>query len=138
MEGPTLLTDLLPPLDWSQPALLYGLIVVPFFLLLQHFAFRRRPSLPSLVLRGLLLIVLILAATGPSIRGRQPPVPPILVIDVSDSMTATQRQWIQQTITDHIRPAPDTPVVLFGGGEPAVSLARRSSSFGQSSGRSRA
>ena len=116
MEVLTLLTDLLPPLDWSRPAVLYGLVAIPFFLFLQHFAFRRRPSLPSLVLRGLLLIVLILAATGPSVRGRQHPVPPILVIDVSDSMTATQRQWIQQTITDHIRPDPDTPVVLFGGG----------------------
>ncbi len=115
MEGLTLLTDLLPPLDWSQPALLYGLIAVPFFLLLQRFAFRQRPSLPSLVLRGLFLIVLILVAAGPSTQGSQQPVPPVLVIDISDSMTATQRQWVQWTITDRIRPTPDTPVVLFGG-----------------------
>ena len=116
MEGLTLLTDLLSPQDWSRPALLYGLIAIPFFLLLQYFAFRQRPSLPSLVLRGLFLSVLVLAAAGPSIRGKQQPVPSILVIDVSDSMTVTQQQWVQQTITDQIRPTPDTPVVLFGGG----------------------
>jgi len=116
MEGLTLLTDLLSPLDWSQPALLYGLIAIPFFLLLQRLAFRQRPSLPSLVLRGLFLSVLILAAAGPSTQGIQQSVPPILAIDVSDSMTVPQRQWIQQTITDQIRPTPDTPVVLFGGG----------------------
>ena len=116
MESLTLLTDLLPPLDWSRPAVLYGLVAIPFFLLLQRFAFRQRPSLPSLVLRGLFLVVLILAAAGPSTRDEQQPVPPLLVIDVSDSMTVTQRQWIQQTITDRIRPTPDTPVVLFGGG----------------------
>ncbi len=115
MEGLTLLTDLLP-LDWSRPAVLYGLVAIPFFLFLQRLAFRQRPSLPSLALRGLFLAVLILAAAGPSTRGVQQPIPPILVIDVSDSLTAPQRQWIQQTITDHIRPAPDTPVVLFGGG----------------------
>ena len=115
MESLTLLTDLLARLDWSRPALLYGLVALPFFLLLQGFAFRRRPSLASLALRGLFLVVLILAAAGPAIRGKQQPVPPVLVIDVSDSLTAPQRQWIQQTITDRIRPAPDTPVVLFGG-----------------------
>lgn len=115
MEGLTLLTDLLSPLGWSQPALLYGLIAIPFFLLLQRFAFRQRPSLPSLVLRGLFLSVLILAAAGPSTQGIQQSVPPILAIDVSDSMTVPQRQWIQRTITDQIRPTPDTPVVLFGG-----------------------
>ena len=115
MEGLTLLLDLLPPLDWSRPAVLYGLVVIPVFLVLQRFAFRQRPSLPSLVLRGLFLAALVLAAAGPATRGKQRPIPPILVIDVSDSLTATQRQWMQQTITDHIRPAPDTPVVLFGG-----------------------
>ena len=116
MESLTLLTDLLPPLDWSRPAVLYGLVAIPVFLFLQHFAFRRRPSLSSLALRGLFLVALLLAAAGPSTRGEQQPVPPLLVIDVSDSMTVTQRQWIQQTITDRIRPTPDTPVVLFGGG----------------------
>ncbi len=115
MEGLTLLTDLLPPLDWSRPAVLYGLVAVPFFLLLQRFAFRQRPSWLSLALRGLFLVVLILTAAGPSTRGKQQPIPPILVIDVSDSLTATQRRWIQQTITDRIRPAADTLVVLFGG-----------------------
>ena len=120
MEGLTLLTDLLPPVEWSRPTLLYGLVVTPFFLLLQRFVFRQRPSFSSLVLRGLFLIVLILAAAAPSTRGRQQAVPPLLVLDVSDSMTVTQRQWIQQTITDHIRPAPDTPVVLFGGGSQRV------------------
>ena len=116
MEGLTLLLDLLPPLDWSRPAVLYGLTAVPIFLLLQRSAFRQRPALSSLMLRGLFLVSLILVAAGPSTRGRQQPVPPILVIDVSDSLTATQRQWIRQTITDDIRPTPDTPVVLFGGG----------------------
>ncbi len=116
MEGLTLLTDLLPPVDWSRPTLLYGLLAVPLLLLWQHLAFRQRPSFSSLVLRGLFLIALILAAAGPYTRGRQRPVPPILVLDISDSMTVTQRQWMRQTITDHIRPAADTPVVLFGGG----------------------
>ena len=115
MEGLTLLLDLLPPLDWSRPAVLYGLVVIPFLLVLQRFAFRQRPALPSLVLRGLFLAALVLAAAGPATRGKQRPIPPILVIDVSNSLTATQRQWMQQTITDHIRPAADTPVVLFGG-----------------------
>ena len=116
MEDLTLLTDLLPLVGWSRPTLLYGLVVVPFFLLLQRLAFRQCPAFSSLALRGLFLIVLILAAAGPSTRGRQHPLPPLLVLDVSDSMTATQRQWIQQTITARIRPAPDTSVVLFGGG----------------------
>ena len=115
MEGLTLLLDLLPPLDWSRPVVLYGLVVIPFLLVLQRFAFRQRPALPSLVLRGLFLAALVLAVAGPATRGKQRPIPPILVIDVSDSLTATQRQWMQQTITDHIRPAADTPVVLFGG-----------------------
>lgn len=120
MEGLTLLLDLLPPLDWSRPAVLYGLVAVPIFLLLQRSAFRQRPALSSLTLRGLFLVSLILAAAGPSTRGKQQPIPPILVIDVSDSLTATQRQWIQQTITDQIQPTLDTPVVLFGGGNQRV------------------
>jgi uncharacterized membrane protein len=40
---------------------------------------------------------------------------PVLVLDLSQSLTAIQRQWMRDTITQHIRPAPDTPTVVFAG-----------------------
>ena len=124
MKSLTFLTDLLSAFDWRQPlswawhrpTLLYGLIAVPFLLLFQRFVFRRRPSLPSLLLRGMFLTVLVLAAAGPHTLSERQPVPPVLMLDVSDSLTRSQQEWIQQTITQHIQPAPDTPTIIFGGG----------------------
>ena len=115
MDSLAFLTDLLPPFAWSRPVFLYGLGIIPLILVWQHFAFRQRPSVVSLVLRGLFLALIILAAAGPYTFGPRQPTPPVLVLDLSQSLTPAQRQWMQQTITQQVHPTPETPVLVFAG-----------------------
>jgi uncharacterized membrane protein len=115
MDSFALLTDLLPPFAWGRPVFLYGLGIIPLILVWQYFAFRQRPSVVSLVLRGLFLALIILAAAGPYTFGPRQPTPPVLVLDLSQSLTPAQRQWMQQTITQQLKPTPETPLLAFAG-----------------------
>ena len=108
-------TDLLPPFTWIRPVFLYGLGVIPLILVWQYFAFRQRPSVVSLVLRGFFLALIILAVAGPYTFGLRQPTPPVLVLDLSQSVSPAQQQWVQQTITQQVHPAPETPVLVFAG-----------------------
>ena len=115
MDSLAFFTDLLPPFAWSRPVFLYGLGVIPLILVWQRFAFRQRLSGVSLVLRGLFLALIMLAAAGPYTFGPRQPTPPVLVLDLSQSLTPAQRQWMQQTITQQLNPTPETPVLAFAG-----------------------
>ena len=115
MDSFAFLTDLFPPFAWSRPVFLYGLGIISLILLWQYFAFRQRPSVVSLVLRSLFLALIILAAAGPYTFGPRQPTPPVLVLDLSQSLTPAQRQWMQQTITQQLNPTPETTVLAFAG-----------------------
>lgn len=105
----------LPSYDFSQPHLLSLLLLLPLFWLWQWRAFRRLPSLLSVLLHSLVLALLILAVAGLHTLRPGAASIPLLVIDLSRSLTAPQRQWIRDTIEHQLHPQPDTPTVIFAG-----------------------
>ena len=105
----------LPPYDFSQPHLLPVLGLLPLFWLWQWRAFRRLPSFLSLLLHSLVLTLLILAVAGLHTLRPGAASIPILVLDLSRSLTAPQRQWMQETVEQQLHPEPDTPTVIFAG-----------------------
>ena len=105
----------LPPYEFSQPHLLPLLLLLPLFWLWQWRAFLRLPSLLSLLVHSVVLALLILAVAGLHTLRPGAASIPLLVIDLSRSLTAPQRQWIQDTIEQQLQPKPDTPTVIFAG-----------------------
>jgi len=105
----------LPPYDFTQPHLLSLLLLLPLFWLWQWRAFRRLPSFLSLLLHSLVLALLILAVAGLHTLRPGAASVPLLVLDLSRSLTAPQRQWMQETIEQQLRPESDTPTVIFAG-----------------------
>lgn len=105
----------LPPFAFERQMLLYLLALLPVFWLLQWRAFRRFSSFLSLLLHTFVLVFLILAAAGLHTFKPGTSTTPLLVIDLSQSLTAAQRQWIHDTITHTLRPNADTPTVIFAG-----------------------
>jgi hypothetical protein len=105
----------LPPYDFSQPHLLSLLLLLPLFWLWQWRAFARLSSLLSLLLHSLVLALLILAIAGLHTLRPGSASLPLLVIDLSRSLTGSQRQWIQDTVEQHLQPKSDTPTVIFAG-----------------------
>ncbi len=105
----------LPPYSFSRPDLLYLLGVLPLFWLWQWRAFRTVASFLSLFVHSLVLACVLLAAAG--LHTFQPGAAsiPLLVLDLSQSLTATQRQWMHDTITQQVHPDADTPTVVFAG-----------------------
>ncbi|MGE0820515.1 MAG: VWA domain-containing protein [Candidatus Binatia bacterium] len=110
----------LPPFDFSRPDLLPLFGILPLFWLWQWRAFLRFSSFFSLLLHSLVVALLILAAAGLHTFRPGAASIPLLVIDLSRSVTDTQRQWIQDTIEQQLHPAADTPTILFAGTQQQV------------------
>lgn len=109
------LLSLVPALEFSYPEFLFLLIGLPLFWLWQRRALRTLSSVLGLILHSLVLVVLILAAAGLHTLRPGVPRPPLLVLDLSRSLTATQRQWMRDTIVQRLRVTADTPTLVFAG-----------------------
>jgi uncharacterized membrane protein len=105
----------LPPLAFSRPDFLSLFALVPLFWLWQWRAFRSFSSFFRLLLHSLVLSLLILAAAGLHRLLPGTANSPLLVLDLSHSLTPAQRQWMQNTIEQRLHPAPETPTVVFAG-----------------------
>lgn len=105
----------LPPYSFSHPDILYLLVILPFFWMWQWRAFRSFATFLGLVLHSLVFGCIVLAAAGLHTFRPGAASIPVLVLDLSQSLTAAQRQWMRDTITQHIRPTADTPTVVFAG-----------------------
>jgi len=103
------------PFAFHHPDLLYLLGLLPLFWLWQWRAFRSLAAFLSLLLHSLVLTLILLAAAG--LHTFRPGVTsiPFLVLDLSHSLTASQRQWMHNTIERQLHPAPDTPTLVFAG-----------------------
>ncbi len=110
------MTSSLSAFAFSRPEFLFLLALLPLFWLWQRRAFRSLSSFLSLLLHSLVLALLILAAAGlhQLLPGTESS--PLLVLDLSQSLTATQRQWMQDTIVQSLRLAPNTQTLVFAGG----------------------
>lgn len=105
----------LPPYSFSRPDLLLLFGILPLLWLWQWRAFRSLATCVGLVLHSLVFGCVVLAAAG--LHTFQPGAAsiPVLVLDLSQSLTASQRQWMWTTITQQIRPTADTPTIVFAG-----------------------
>ena len=115
----------LPPLEFSRPEALFLLALVPLFWLWQRQAVRQAfSSLSSallLLFHSLLLTLLIVSAADLRVVKKGQPSSPLLLIDVSNSLTAGQRDWIQTTIMQDLHPAADALVLPFAGNHSRLS-----------------
>ena len=100
---------------WSRPVVLAVLPAVLLLPLVRRFRAWPARSRAGLALRLVFLALIVLAAAGPSRPALPAAAPPMLLVDVSHSMTAAQRDWVRATLTRHVRPAADWPVIAFGG-----------------------
>src|SRR5438552_3663060 len=111
----SILMPALPPFAFHRQELLYLFALLPLFWVLQRRAFRTMLSFFGLLLHTLVLILLILAAAGLYTLKPGISTTPLLAIDLSQSLTAAQRQWMHDTIAHTLQPSPDTPTVIFAG-----------------------
>lgn len=100
---------------WSRPVVLAVLPAVLLLPLVRRFRGWPALSRAGLALRMVFLALIVLAAAGPSRSVLPAAAPPVLLVDVSHSMTAAQRDWVRATLTRHVQPAADWPVIAFGG-----------------------
>lgn len=105
----------LPPYAFNRPDLLYLLGILPLFWLWQWRAFRSFSPFFNLFLHSLVLAVLIVAAADPHTFTPGATNTPVLVLDLSRSMTPAQRQWMHDTVTRRLQPTADTPTLVFAG-----------------------
>jgi hypothetical protein len=105
----------LPPLAFDRPEFLLLLAVLPLFWLWQRRAFRTLASFLTLLLHSLVLALLVLAAAGLHRLGPGVISTPLLVLDLSQSLTPAQRQWMRDTVVQRLHPTPDTPTLIFAG-----------------------
>ncbi|MSQ47326.1 MAG: VWA domain-containing protein [Deltaproteobacteria bacterium] len=105
----------LPPYAFSRPDILLLLGLLPLFWLWQWRAFRSLAIFVSLLLHSLVFGCIVLAAAGLHTFRPGAASIPVLVLDLSQSVTADQRQWMRNTITQRIRPTADTPTIVFAG-----------------------
>ena len=106
----------LPPFAFSRPEFfpLFGLL--PLFWLLQWRSLRSLGGFLSLLLHSLVICVLILTAAGlHGLRPSSATSAPLLAFDVSHSLTLAQREWMHTTALEKLKPAPNTPTLLFAG-----------------------
>ncbi len=104
-----------PPFAFQRYEFLYLLALLPLFWLLQWRAFRSLFSFLSLLLHTVVLAVLVLAVAGLHTLKPGVSTAPLLAIDLSQSLTAAQRQWMHDTIVHTLQPVADTPTVVFAG-----------------------
>ncbi|MGE0684644.1 MAG: glutamine amidotransferase [Candidatus Binatia bacterium] len=105
----------LPPFIFERQDFLYLLGLLPLFWVLQWRAFRGFFSFLGLLLHTLVASVLILALAGLATLKPGAETTPLLILDLSRSLTAEQRHWMQETITHTLQPAGDIPTVVFAG-----------------------
>src|SRR5882672_604000 len=105
----------LPSFAFQRYEFLYLLTLLPLFWLLQWRAFRSLFSFLSLLLHTVVLALLVLAAAGLHTLKPGVSTAPLLAVDLSQSLTAAQRQWMHDTIVHTLRPVADTPTVVFAG-----------------------
>ena len=105
----------LPPLAFSRPEFLFLFALLPLFWLWQRRAFRALSSFFSLLLHSLVLSLLIVAAAGLHRLMPGTTNTPLLVLDLSHSLTPAQRQWMRKTAEQRLHPAADTPTLVFAG-----------------------
>ncbi|NOT54622.1 MAG: VWA domain-containing protein, partial [Deltaproteobacteria bacterium] len=105
----------LPPYSFTRPDLLLLLGILPLFWLWQWRAFRSLATFVSLLLHSLVFGCVVLAAAG--LHTFQPGAAsiPVLMLDLSQSLTTSQRQWMRTTITQQVQPTADTPTIVFAG-----------------------
>lgn len=101
----------LPPLEFGRPEALFLLALVPLFWLWQRQAFRSSSSALLLLFHSLLLALLIVSAADLRVVEKGRPSSPLLLIDVSNSLTPGQRGWMRKTIAQNLRPAADAPTL---------------------------
>ena len=105
----------LPPYAFSRPDILYLLGILPLFWMWQWRAFRSLAAFLSLMLHSLVFGCIVLAAAGLHTFRPGAASIPVLVLDLSQSLTAAQRRWTHDTVTQHLRPTADTPTIVFAG-----------------------
>lgn len=105
----------LSPLAFSNPEFLALFALLPIFWLWQWRAFRGFFSFLSLLLHSLVLALLILAIAGAHTFTPGASTTPVLMVDLSHSLTASQRQWMHDMITRTLQPSGETPTVVFAG-----------------------
>lgn len=105
-----------PPLACSRPDFLYLFALLPLFWLWQRRALRSFGAWLGLLLHSLAGTALILAAAGLHTFKPGVTTAPLLVLDLSQSMDQTQRQWARDTVGRQFRPSPETPTLVFAGG----------------------
>ena len=115
MDSGGFASDAIFAIDWSRPVILAALPAVLLLPLARRFGVWPALSRTGLALRALFLALIVLAAAGPQRLDRAPAASPVLVLDVSASLTTAQRDWVRTTLTQRIRPAADWPVIAFGG-----------------------
>lgn len=103
------------PIHFDNPWLLSLVILVPLILLLERRYFGYTNPWHSFFLRGAFLALLIAAVAGPHRIDKPAPVEPLLIIDVSQSLSEAQKAWIVSTVGNKIRVAKNESVLAFAG-----------------------
>ena len=111
----------LPPFVFERQDFLYLFLLLPVLWLLQWRAFRGFFSFLGLLLHTLVFSLLLLALAGLATLKPGAGTTPLLVLDLSQSLTAEQRQWMQDTIAHTLQPTDDTPTVVFAGRQRLIS-----------------
>jgi uncharacterized membrane protein len=105
----------LPPLFFDRPEILYCLALLPFLWFFQRRALRGVSSFVGLLLHTVVLVLLLLAVAGLHTLKPGANTTPLLVVDLSHSLTPSQRRWMSDTIAQNLHPSSDTPTVIFAG-----------------------
>lgn len=105
----------LPPFVFERQDFLYLLGLLPLFWILQWRAFRGFFSFLGLLLHTLVATLVILALAGLATLKPGAATTPLLMLDLSRSLTTEQRQWMQETVTHTLHPTKETPTVVFAG-----------------------
>lgn len=105
----------LPQMEFGLPEALFLLGLLPVFWLWQRRAFRSLSSALLLLFHSLLLALLFVSAADLRVVEKGKPASPLLLVDVSNSLTAGQRDWMHKTIIQNLHPTADAPTLLFAG-----------------------
>lgn len=106
---------LLESLAFDRPDFLYLLAALPVVWLLQWRAFRGVFSFLGLLLHSAVLALIVLALAGLHTLSPGASSTPVLVVDLSHSLTQPQRQGMRDTTLRILQPNSETPTVVFAG-----------------------
>ena len=105
----------LPPFLFERQEFLFLFALLPVFWFLQRKALRGLLSFLGLLLHSLVLSLIIVALAGLATLRPGANTIPLLMVDLSRSLTVGQRQWMRDTIVQRLQPQEDTPTVVFAG-----------------------